>query len=73
MYDIHVIVILRIYKFMLYSFIILDNVLTVTGIVFFNMTCEYYLNDNFLKFFEKIVLIYNMIFYNIISFLLRGH
>ena len=32
MYDI--IIILRIYKFMLYLFIILDNVLTVTGMIF---------------------------------------
>ena len=36
MYDI--IVILRIYKFMLYLFKILDNVLTVTSIIFFNVT-----------------------------------
>ena len=40
MYDI--IVILQIYKFMFYLFIILDNVLTVTGIIFIFIFNETY-------------------------------
>ena len=58
---------------MLYLFIILDNVLTVTSIIFiftFNVISyiEKYKNIGmkiFLLFFKKIVLIHNIIFYKI--------
>ena len=48
---------------MLYLFIILDNVLTVTGIIFIFTLNGLIISNS--KFFDKIVLIYN-IFYDMI-------
>ena len=55
---------------MWYLFVILDNVFTVPGIIFiytFKVInyIELYYKDNFLNFFDKIMLIYNTLFYNI--------
>ena len=54
-------------------FIVLDNVLIVTGIIFIFTYQLYSIKMTIFLVFDIIVLIYNIIFYNIILYLLRGY